>query len=243
MQAMLALILKQLMGDIAGKVPGILGNLVGSGQIKPGEVVSGVYEGLKAANFSNREIIQIIMHRHAGMPAADLQAELRSMDPGGAVVDPPPTDPDPGPGDPPTVPYAPVDAVILGSIKWMEGGDFASWPITHDLHMRKEGAVFRFDPGPPWTKTCNVSGKQLAGNFWIGIWDDGHKSGRCAPTSGSIRGRTGAPSTCPGTRAISVPHMSRGPNPGEEVLYMISGAARVGMRTVRERSNIIKFTW
>jgi hypothetical protein len=242
MQAMLALILKQLMGDIAGKVPGILGNLVGSGQIKPGEVVSGVYEGLKAANFSNREIIQIIMHRHAGMPAADLQAELRSMDPGGAVVDPPPTDPDPGPGDPPTVPYAPVDAVILGSIKWMEGGDFASWPITHDLHMRKEGAVFRFDPGPPWTKTCNVSGKQLAGNFWIGIRDDGHVWEMC-PYEWFHPGQDWCAINVPWHEGHLCPHMSRGPNRGEEVLYMISGAARVGMRTVRERSNIIKFTW
>jgi hypothetical protein len=175
------------------------------------------------------------------MPAADLQAELRSMDPGGAVVDPPPTDPDPGPGDPPTVPYAPVDAVILGSIKWMEGGDFASWPITHDLHMRKEGAVFRFDPGPPWTKTCNVSGKQLAGNFWIGIWN-GHKWELC-PYEWFHPGQAWCAINVPWNEGHLCPHMSRGPHPGEEVLYMISGAARVGMRTVRERSNIIKFTW
>jgi len=159
------------------------------------------------------------------------------------VVDPPPTDPDPGPSDPPVGPPALVDAVALGAIKWMESGNFASWPIEHSLSVRREGNIIKLDEAPPWTQTVNVSGKLLAGNFWIGIRDDGHVWEMC-PYEWFYPGQDWCAINVPWHEGHLCPHMSRGPNRGEEVLLMVSTCARCLVRSPHSaRSNIIKFQW
>jgi hypothetical protein len=152
---------------------------------------------------------------------------------------PTPTEPsDPGP----PVPAGPQDEVDLSLIRWMDAPDAAEWPIVADIEVTITGDRVLVAPAPPWTQTADVSGKQLAGNFWIGLWNGSQyemhpyewffpRQNWCSKNIWHIPGHL-----CHGRTVNS-------PTPGQEVLYMVSTCARCGVRSGNQRSNIKKIMW
>ena len=146
------------------------------------------------------------------------------------------------PTDPPVEPPGGMtDAVDLATVQFMDPPDAGSWPIVTDLAVRFEGNRIRVVHSANWSQTASVSGKQLAGNFWVGIFN-GQRWQMC-PYEWFYPHQDWCALNVPWHEGHLCPGMSREPRSGETVLYMVSTCARVGVRTTDERSVIVKVKW
>jgi hypothetical protein len=180
---------------------------------------------LRGAGCSDREI-SILVLSGAGFT----NEEIDGLVAGGEPLAPP-TEP----------PGALCDDVGLAEIQFMDPPDAGTWPIVTDLKVHFEAHLIRVAHSADWTRTADVSGKQLAGNFWIGIWN-GHRWQMC-PYEWFRPGQDWCARHPPWHEGHLCPGMARGPHSGEEVLYMVSTCARVGVRTTNERSRIVKIVY
>jgi hypothetical protein len=238
--------------DLVGQAPGILGGLLGTGTLSEKDLIRGTVAGMKELGHSDRRIILWVMTQYGGMAQQDVLAALKSdvpADPGGGTpVDPgnpvaPPVEPPPDPGS--TL----IDDVPVHDIQFMEPPDAGGWQIVSDLDIQIQGNRIMY-LGPVWDNHPAVAaavgkGGAISGNFWVGMKNGGvwqmcpwewHRPGQdwCAKHIFHIEGHL-----CHGMT-------KRAPAVGEDVIFMSSTGARVGMYRTdmrHERSRIALRQW
>lgn len=135
----------------------------------------------------------------------------------------------------------PKDAVAVDRIQWVAGGEAAKWPVKTSLDVDFSGSSLIFNHTANWEKTIDVSGKALAGNFWIGTRDENGQWQMC-PFEWFRQDQK----QCRAGAATESDHLLGGvrpPKSGEEVLLMVSTPARGVQRTDNQRSQIITARW
>jgi hypothetical protein len=134
------------------------------------------------------------------------------------------------------------DAVHPDRIRWHNAPEAADWPVVTDLSIDFGEPATLFHHNADWNRTFPLSGKDLAGNIWVGTKDSGGEWNMC-PFEWFLPGqnyfRTGSAAEYGGHLVSNMTP----PGKGEEVLFMVSTPAKGPQRTDNERSRIIKTTW
>ena len=131
----------------------------------------------------------------------------------------------------------------LGNVKWLHS-DVSGWRVTANLKRVSTSAssiVLDYDKANSWP-VGSTGGTAVVANPWIFI----EESGRWyAATFEWLR----PGQTKKSIRAVNGDHIKRSPfqswkpNPGTTYYFMVSGLARGAERNVKERSNIVAYTW
>jgi hypothetical protein len=142
-----------------------------------------------------------------------------------------------------------VDEVDLSTVQWMDG-NLSDWKIVTPLEVTHQGIVLNYQHNANWGNHPELErrvggGGQIAGNFHIGRWN-GHKWQVCGwewfrPGQHHCQKNifTKEGHACHGMAVTPI-------QPGEDVLFMVSTGARVGLHSVdtrHQRSQLIKRKW
>jgi hypothetical protein len=196
------------------------------------------------AGFTDRENIAWVLDRFLKW---DRDRIRDAMYPPGCTCVPGAVDP-PGPSDPPEPePPAPppelVDAVDPRSIRVLDGSaaEAMTWPVVSPLTVSVSGGRMTYNYSYNPDRMCNVSGKQLAGNFWIGRQVGSQWI--MAPFEWFYAGQKWAGPINWSDPGHSVDGGFHAPHPGENLIFMISGCARCGARSAPWRTAICRGVW
>jgi hypothetical protein len=150
----------------------------------------------------------------------------------------------PPPGEPSL-----TDEVDLSTVQWMDG-NLSDWEVVTPLEVVHQGIMLNYQHNANWANHPELQrrvgkGGQIAGNFHIGRWNGSRwqvcgwewfRPGQhhCQKNIFTKEGHA-----CHGMAVTPI-------QPGEDVLFMVSTGARVGLHSVdtrHQRSQLIKRKW
>ena len=240
MDVVLDKVLSELATELVPQIAEKISDLVENGKLTEKDLLKAANEEMISRGVSAPERASWLLLNYVGFTKEEIHQTLQAECPTCPAPGEPTEPIEPVPQDPPTELQDVVDPTTIRCLDPTAAAAL-SWPVVSPLTVSVSGGRMNFGYSNYPGTTCNVSGKALGGNFWIG-----RKVGSewiMAPFEWFYPNQMWAGPINWSDPGHSVNGGFTAPNAGENLIFMISGCARCGARSTSWRTAICRGVW